>query len=83
LISLFVAPSPKWDMLSYLIASLLAATEIVKPEAHSAPTDEEIAQISAEFGHKYNLSMGDSVIAAPAMALKAVCITDDPYLKQV
>jgi len=47
------------------------------------PVDDQIAQISAELRHKYQLSMGDSMIAATASALKAVCITDDPHFKQV
>ena len=45
--------------------------------------DDQIAQLSAEFRHKYQLSMGDSMIAATASTLKAVCITDDPHFKQV
>jgi len=47
------------------------------------PVDEQIAQLSAELRHKYNLSMGDSMIAATASALSAVCITDDPHFKQI
>jgi predicted nucleic acid-binding protein len=47
------------------------------------PVDEQVAEISAEFGHKYKLSMGDSVIAATASILNAVCITDDPHFKQI
>jgi predicted nucleic acid-binding protein len=47
------------------------------------PVDEKIAQISAELRHKYHLSMGDSMIAATASILKAVCITDDPHFKQI
>ena len=27
--------------------------------------------------------MGDSMIAATALVLKAVCITDDPHFKQI
>ena len=45
--------------------------------------DAQIAQTSAEFRHKYQLSMGDSIIAATAAALKVVCITDDPHFKQI
>ena len=45
--------------------------------------DQQIAQLSAEFRHKYNLSMGDSMIAATASALNAICITDDPHFKQI
>jgi predicted nucleic acid-binding protein len=45
--------------------------------------DDQIAQLSAEFRHKYQLSMGDSMIAATASTLSAVCITDDPHFKQI
>jgi predicted nucleic acid-binding protein len=45
--------------------------------------DDQIAQISAELRHKYDLSMGDSMIAATASILKAVCISDDPHFKQI
>jgi predicted nucleic acid-binding protein len=47
------------------------------------PVDEQIAQVSAELKHKYQLPMGDSMIAATALVLKAVCITDDPHFKQI
>ena len=45
--------------------------------------DDQIAQLSAEFSHKYHLSMGDSMIAATASTLKAVCVTDDPHFKKI
>ena len=45
--------------------------------------DKSIAQLSAELRHKYNLSMGDSMIAATAASLSAVCVTDDPHFKQI
>ena len=47
------------------------------------PVDDQIAQISAELRHKYDLSMGDSMIAATAAMLNAVCISDDPHFKQI
>lgn len=58
------------------IANILGEFEVVH-------VDEQIAQISAELKHKYQLSMGDSMIAATAIVLKAVCITDDPHFKQI
>ena len=56
---------------------------LIKKDFKVIPVDEQIAQLSAEFRHKYNLSMGDSMIAATASALKAVCVTDDPHFKQI
>lgn len=47
------------------------------------PVDEQIAQLSAELRQKYQLSMGDSMIAATAMMLSAVCVSDDPHFKQI
>jgi len=47
------------------------------------PVDSEVAKTSAELRQKYRLSMGDSMIAATALILQAVCITDDPHFKTV
>ena len=56
---------------------------LLKQGFEVVPVDEQIAQISAELRHKYSLSMGDSMIAATAAILKAVCISDDPHFKQI
>jgi predicted nucleic acid-binding protein len=63
------------------VAKLRAAA--IKKEFHVIPVDDKIAQLSAELRHKYNLPMGDSMIAATALNLKAVCISDDPHYKQI
>jgi predicted nucleic acid-binding protein len=55
----------------------------IKKDFEVIPVDEQIAELSAEFRHKCNLSMGDSIIAATASTLKAVCVTDDPHFKQI
>ena len=55
----------------------------LKQDFDVIPVDDQIAQVSAEFRHKYDLSMGDSMIAATAFVLKAVCISDDQHLQQV
>jgi predicted nucleic acid-binding protein len=55
----------------------------LKEEFEVVPVDDQIAQISAELRHKYHLSMGDSMIAATAFVLKAVCISDDPHFEQI
>ena len=57
--------------------------DMIKKDFEVISVDEQIAQLSAEFRHRYNLSMGDSMIAATASTLKAVCITDDPHFKQI
>jgi predicted nucleic acid-binding protein len=55
----------------------------LKEEFEVVPVDDQIAQISAELRHKYHLSIGDSMIAATAFVLKAVCISDDPHFEQI
>lgn len=56
---------------------------LMKKDFQVVPIDDQIAQISAELRQKYNLSMGDSMIAATASILKAVCVSDDPHFKQI
>lgn len=56
---------------------------LVKQSFKVIPVDEQVAQLSAEFRQKYQLSMGDSMIAATASILNAVCISDDPHFKQI
>jgi predicted nucleic acid-binding protein len=56
---------------------------LLKQEFKVVPVNAEIAEISAEFRHKYKLSMGDSMIAATASSLKALCVSDDPHFQQV
>ena len=56
---------------------------LMKKDFQVVPVDDQIAQISAELRQKYDLSMGDSMIAATASLLKAVCISDDPHFKQI
>jgi predicted nucleic acid-binding protein len=55
----------------------------VKADFEIIPVDSQIAEISAELRYKYHISMGDSMIAATALMLKAVCITDDQHIKQI
>jgi len=55
----------------------------VKQDFEIVPVDEKIAQISAEFRHKYKLPMGDSIIAATAYVLNAVCVSDDRHFQLI
>ena len=57
----------------------IAQTKIagLRIEFEIVSVDDHIAEASAELRHKYDLPMGDSMIAATALMLKAVCITDD------
>jgi predicted nucleic acid-binding protein len=56
---------------------------LVKQSFKVIPVDEQVAQLSAELRQKYRLSMGDSMIAATASMLDAVCVSDDPHFKQI
>ncbi len=56
---------------------------LIMKDFHVLSVDEQVAQISAELRHKYNLSMGDSMIAATALMLGAICISDDPHFSQI
>ena len=58
-------------------------TALLKQDFKVVPVTAEIAEISAELRHKYNLSMGDSMIAATASSLKALCVSDDPHFKRI
>jgi len=60
-----------------------AKVSLVKQDFEVVPVDAEIAEFSAELRHKYHISMGDSMIAATACALKAFCITDDQHIRQI
>ena len=56
---------------------------LLKQDFKVIPVTAEIAEVSAELSQKYRLSMGDSMIAATASSLKAVCVSDDPHFQQV
>ncbi len=55
----------------------------VKQDFQLVPVDAQVAEASAELRHKYNISMGDSIIAATALIVKSVCVTDDKHIKQI
>ena len=55
----------------------------VKKNFKVVPVNEKVAEMSAELRQKYQLSMGDSMIAATAVTLNAVCVSDDPHFKQI
>ena len=56
---------------------------VLKQDFKIVPVDDQVAEFSAELRHKYKLSMGDSMIAATASILKAVCVSDDPHFQQI
>jgi predicted nucleic acid-binding protein len=56
---------------------------LIKEDFQVVPVDDQLAQISAELRHSYNLSMGDSMIAATAAMLNAVVVSDDLHFRQI
>jgi len=56
---------------------------LLKQDFKVIPVTAEIAEISAELRQKHQLSMGDSMIAATASSLKAMCVSDDPHFKRI
>jgi predicted nucleic acid-binding protein len=63
------------------IAKLKVA--FLKQDFKILPVDSQITELSAELRQKYKLSMGDSMIAATALSLNAVCFSDDPHFSQI
>ena len=58
-------------------------TSLLEKDFKMVRIDAEIAKSAAELRHKYRISMADSMIAATALWLKAICISDDPHLKTI
>lgn len=58
-------------------------TDLLEKDFKVVKVDAQIAKSSAELRHKYKISMADSVIAATALLLKAMCLSDDPHLETV
>ncbi|MEM2953598.1 MAG: PIN domain-containing protein [Candidatus Bathyarchaeia archaeon] len=58
-------------------------TNLLEKDFKTIPVNTEIAKTSAEIRHKYRIAMADSIIAATAQTLKALCITDDPHITAI
>lgn len=58
-------------------------TNLLEKDFKTINVDPKIAKTSAEIRHKYKTSMADSIIAATALTLKAICLTDDPHIKTI
>ena len=56
---------------------------LLKQDFKVVPVTSEIAEVSAELRQRHKLSMGDSMIAATAVNLKAPCVSDDQHFKQI
>jgi predicted nucleic acid-binding protein len=63
------------------IAKLKVA--LLKQDFKILPVDSQIAETFAELHQKYKLSMAESMTAATALSLNAVCFSDDPHFSQI
>jgi predicted nucleic acid-binding protein len=57
--------------------------DLLEKDFRVVDVDAEIARLSAELRHKYKMRLADSFIAATALVLKAVCLSDDPRLEKI
>jgi predicted nucleic acid-binding protein len=57
--------------------------DLLEKDFRVVDVDTEIARVSAELRHKYGMRLADSVIAATALILKAVCLSNDPGIRDV
>ena len=57
--------------------------DLLEKDFRVVDVDAEVARVSAELRHKYKMRLADSIIAATALVLKAICLSDDPHLKGV
>ena len=62
-------------------ASLRA--ELMSKDFNVMTVDKELAIVSAELRQGHRIPMADSIIAATAISLKAVCVTDDPHISMI
>ena len=58
-------------------------TTLLEQDFRVVNVDVEIAKLSAEIRLNHKMSMADSIIAATAISLKAICISDDLHFKAV
>jgi len=63
------------------VAALRA--ELLSKDFKVVPVDGQLAIASAELRQKYGTPMADSIIAATAISLRSVCVTDDPHIMKI
>ncbi len=63
------------------VASLRA--DLLMKDFGVVPVDGQLAIASAELRQKYGTPMADSIIAATAILMRAVCVTDDPHIIKI
>ncbi|SRR6266567_5343038 len=63
------------------VASLRA--DLLRKDFGVVPVDGQLAIASAELRQKYGTPLADSIIAATAILMRSVCVTDDPHIKKI
>ena len=58
-------------------------TELMSKDFGIMTVNRELAVVSAEMRQEYRIPMADSIIAATAVLLKAICVTDDPHISTI
>ena len=58
-------------------------TELMSKDFVIMTVNRELAVVSAEMRQEYRILMADSIIAATAVLLKAICVTDDPHISTI
>jgi predicted nucleic acid-binding protein len=58
-------------------------TTMIKDSFETVDVSEEIAIRAAELRKRYRVPMGDGLIAATSYARQAICVTDDPHLREI
>lgn len=58
-------------------------TKLLEKDFKIIVVDAKIATISAQYRHKYRIPLADSIVAATAKVINAVCVTDDPHIRQL
>jgi len=61
----------------------LIRTNMIKDDFRCIDVDSRISIRGAEIRKKYTIPMGDSLIAATVSELNAVCVTDDPHIRDI
>ena len=56
---------------------------LIEKDFEVIPVNHELAVVSAEMRQENEIPMADSIIAATASKLRAVCVTDDPHIQKV
>jgi len=58
-------------------------TKLLEKDFKIIDVDATIARISAQYRHRYRIPLADSVIAATAKIINAICVTDDQHIRQI